>query len=152
MGRGIAKLKETLGEDSPIYQEYSGIVAAMVGLTNPEPGWPSAHRGKGGPQFESLRERLQRAVAGNKDIQRFLGANLADFAGKRRQPSSFCLPRAASRRAVLCADLLAKRKRKRSITAAFSPLQIWWGVRVEDPLVFDATHALVKALGGATRS
>ncbi|HXM91120.1 MAG TPA: alpha-amylase family glycosyl hydrolase, partial [Candidatus Dormibacteraeota bacterium] len=71
VGRGIAKLKETLGEDSPIYQEYSGIVAAMVSLTAPEPGWPGAV-GEKRPQFESLRERLKYAVAANKDVQRFL--------------------------------------------------------------------------------
>jgi len=144
MGRGIAKLKDTLGEDSPGYQEYSGIVAAMVSLTNPEPGWPSAIAERR-PQFESLRERLQQAVAGNKDIQRFLGANLADFAGKRRQPSSFAYLERLLAEQFYVLTYWQNVNEEINYRRFFTITDLV-GVRVEDPLVFDATHALVKRL------
>src|ERR1700730_7489028 len=144
MGRGIAKLKETLGEDSPIYQEYSGIVAAMVSLTNPEPGWPPAIAERR-PQFESLRERLQKAVAGNKDVQRFLGANLADFAGQRRQPSSFAFLERLLAEQFYVLTYWQNVNEEINYRRFFTITDLV-GVRVEDPLVFDATHALVKRL------
>src|ERR1700730_907980 len=144
MGRGIAKLKETLGEDSPIYQEYSGIVAAMVSLTNPEPGWPPAIAERR-PQFESLRERLQKAVAGNKDVQRFLGANLADFAGQRRQPSSFAFLERLLAEQFYVLTYWQNVNEEINYRRFFTITDLV-GVRVEDPLVFDATHGLIMRL------
>src|SRR6267154_84718 len=144
MGRGIAKLKDTLGEDSPGYQEYSGIVAAMVSLTNPEPGWPSAIAERR-PQFESLRERLQQAVAGNKDIQRFLGANLADFAGKRRQPSSFAFLERLLAEQFYVLTYWQNVNEEINYRRFFTITDLV-GVRVEDPLVFEATHGLITRL------
>lgn len=144
VGRGIAKLKETLGEDSPIYQEYSGIVSAMVSLTAPEPGWPGAV-GEKRPQFESLRERLKHAVAANRDVQRFLQANLADFAGKKRQPSSFALLERLLAEQFYVLTYWQNVNEEINYRRFFTITDLV-GVRVEDPLVFDATHALVKRL------
>src|SRR6202047_4695572 len=144
VGRGIAKLKETLGEDSPVYQEYSGIVAAMVSLTAPEPGWPGAV-GEKRPQFESLRERLKHAVAANKDVQRFLETTLADFAGKKRQPSSFALLERLLAEQFYVLTYWQNVNEEINYRRFFTITDLV-GVRVEDPLVFDATHALVKRL------
>jgi (1->4)-alpha-D-glucan 1-alpha-D-glucosylmutase len=148
VGRGIAKLKETLGEDSPIYQEYSGIVAAMVSLTAPEPGWTGAI-GEKRPQFESLRERLKHAVAANKDVQRFLEANLKDFAGKKRQPSSFALLERLIAEQFYVLTYWQNVNEEINYRRFFTITDLV-GVRVEDPLVFDATHALVKRLAELT--
>ncbi len=144
VGRGIAKLKEKLGEDSPIYQEYTGIVAAMVSLTTPEPGWPGAI-GQKRPQFEALRERLKQAVAGNKDVQQFFEANLADFAGKRRQPSSFALLERLLAEQFYVLTYWQNVNEEINYRRFFTITDLV-GVRVEDPLVFDATHTLVKRL------
>jgi (1->4)-alpha-D-glucan 1-alpha-D-glucosylmutase len=144
VGRGISKLKETLGEDSTIYQEYSGIVAAMVALTTPEPGWPGAI-GEKRPQFESLRERLKQAVAANKDVQEFLEANLADFAGKRKQPSTFALLERLLAEQFYVLTYWQNVNEEINYRRFFTITDLV-GVRVEDPLVFDATHPLVKRL------
>jgi (1->4)-alpha-D-glucan 1-alpha-D-glucosylmutase len=144
VARGIAKLRETLGEDSPIYQEYSGIVAAIVSLTAPEPRWPGAV-GEKRPQFESLRERLKHAVAANKDVQRFLETNLADFAGKKRQPSSFALLERLLAEQFYVLTYWQNVNEEINYRRFFTITDLV-GVRVEDPLVFDATHALVKRL------
>ena len=144
VGRGIAKLKETLGEDSTVYQEYSGIVAAMVALTTPEPGWLGAI-GEKRPQFESLRERLKQAVAANKDVYKFLEANLADFAGKRKQPSSFALLERLLAEQFYVLTYWQNVNEEINYRRFFTITDLV-GVRVEDPLVFDATHALVKRL------
>src|SRR6202790_597364 len=143
--RGIfAQVRETLGEDSPIYQECSGIVSAMVSLTAPEPGWPGAV-GEKRPQFESLRERLKHAVAANRDVQRFLQANLADFAGKKRQPSSFALLERLLAEQFYVLTYWQNVNEEINYRRFFTITDLV-GVRVEDPLVFDATHALVKRL------
>jgi (1->4)-alpha-D-glucan 1-alpha-D-glucosylmutase len=144
VGRGITRLKQTLGENSPLCQEYSGIVAAMVSLTTPEPGWPG-DAGEKRPQFESLRDRLKQAVAANKDVQSFLEANLADFAGKRKQPSSFALLERLL--AEQCYVLTCWQNVNEEINyRRFFTITDLVGVRVEDALVFDATHALVRRL------
>jgi (1->4)-alpha-D-glucan 1-alpha-D-glucosylmutase len=144
VGRGIAKLKENLGEDSPIYQEYSGIVAAMVSLTTPEPGWPGAI-GEKRPQFEALRERLKQAVAANKDVQKFFEANLADFAGRRKQPSSFALLERLLAEQFYVLTYWQNVNEEINYRRFFTITDLV-GMRVEDPLVFDATHTLVKRL------
>jgi (1->4)-alpha-D-glucan 1-alpha-D-glucosylmutase len=144
VGRGIAKLKEKLGEDSPIYQEYSGIVAAMVSLTTPEPGWPGAI-GEKRPQFEALRERLKQAVAANKDVHQFFEANLADFAGRRKQPSSFALLERLLAEQFYVLTYWQNVNEEINYRRFFTITDLV-GMRVEDPLVFDATHTLVKRL------
>jgi (1->4)-alpha-D-glucan 1-alpha-D-glucosylmutase len=144
VGRGITKLKEALGEDSPAYQEYSGIVAAMVSLTAPEPGWLGAI-GEKRPQFEALRERLKQAVAADKDVERFLNANLADFGGKRREPSSFALLERLLAEQFYMLTYWQNVNEEINYRRFFTITDLV-GMRVEDPLVFDATHALVKRL------
>ena len=144
LGRGIAKLKENLGEDSPIYQEYSGIVAAMVSLTAPEPAWPEVI-GEKRPQFEALRERLKQAVAAGKDVQQFFEANLAEFAGKRKQPSSFALLERLLAEQFYVLTYWQNVNEEINYRRFFTITDLV-GVRVEDPLVFDATHTLVKRL------
>jgi (1->4)-alpha-D-glucan 1-alpha-D-glucosylmutase len=144
VGRGIGKLRENLGEDSPIYQEYSGIVAAMVSLTTPEPGWLGAI-GEKRPQFEALRDRLKQAVAANKDVQKFVDANLSDFAGIRKQPSSFALLERLLAEQFYVLTYWQNVNEEINYRRFFTITDLV-GVRVEDPLVFDATHALVKRL------
>src|SRR5579864_1192261 len=144
VGRGIAKLKEKLGEDSPIYQEYSGIVAAMVSLTTLEPGWLGAI-GEKRPQFEALRERLKQAAAANKNVQQLFEANMADFAGKRKHPWSFALLERLLAEQFYVLTYWQNVNEEINYRRFFTITDLV-GVRVEDPLVFDATHTLVKRL------
>src|SRR5579859_746138 len=146
VGRGFAKLKEKLGEDSPIYQEYSGIVAAMVSLTTLEPGWLGAI-GEKRPQFEALRERLEQAVAANKDVQQFFEANLADFGGKRKHPSSFALLERLLAEQFYVLTYWQNVNEEINYRRFFTITDLV-GVRVEDPRVFEATHALITRLAG----
>lgn len=144
VGHRIAKLKEMLGEDSPTYQEYSGIVAAMVSLTAPEAGRPKAAE-ENRPQFEALRERLKQAVAANTDVQQFFEENLADFAGKRNDPASFALLERLLAEQSYVLTYWQNVNEEINYRRFFTITDLV-GMRVEDPLVFDATHALVKRL------
>src|ERR1700730_2596657 len=118
----------------------------MVALTTPEPGWLGAI-GEKRPQFESLRERLKQAVAANKEVQKFLEANLADFAGKRKQPSSFALIERLLAEQFYVLTYWQNVNEEINYRRFFTITDLV-GVRVEDPLVFDASHGLITRLAG----
>ena len=99
-------------------------------------------------RFEALRERLRQVVNGNTDVESFLRERLGEFAGQANDPTSFS-------------------PLERLLTEQFYVLSYWQnvneeinyrrfftitdlvGVRVEDPRVFEATHALVTRLAAA---
>jgi len=70
LGKNTEKLREKLGEESTVYQEYSGIVAAVCGTAL------SCHRhsreaGEKRFRFEA-RERLRQLVSSSAEIEAFL--------------------------------------------------------------------------------
>ena len=144
LGKNVEKLRDKIGEGSTAYQEYSGIVAAFDGLSSPA----TVSAGEAGDKrmrFEALRERLRQVVNGNTDVESFLRERLGEFAGQANDPTSFS-------------------PLERLLTEQFYVLSYWQnvneeinyrrfftitdlvGVRVEDPRVFEATHALVTRL------
>lgn len=144
LGRGMVQLKENLGEDSPSYQEYSGIISAMVSLSAPEPARPKGIGDKR-LQFEGLRERLRQIVATSKEVQHFLESNLGNLSGMRNDPSSFALlERLIAEQFYLLAYW--KNVNEEINYRRFFTITDLVGVRVEDPLVFEATHNLMKRL------
>src|SRR5579864_6177582 len=144
LGHRSSDLREALGDDSPVYQEYSGIVAAMVALAAPDTAKPGAS-GEKRPQLESLRERLRQVVDTSKEIQGFLTANLADFAGKRKEPASFALLERLLAEQFYLLTYWQNVNEEINYRRFFTITDLV-GVRAEDPLVFEATHALVKRL------
>ena len=81
----VEELKAKLSEESPVYQEYSGIIAGLAPLA--ETRTKDAERRV---KFDAVRERLQRLAAGNPEIAAFIGGNIADFNGKPGDVASFC--------------------------------------------------------------
>ena len=134
----IDRLKKKLGEDSPAYQEYSGILAAFSNLSNADrrAGDTAADRRL---RFEAARDRLSALVRSNKEIADFVEENLRAFNGNENDPASV-------------GDL------QRLLNEQYYKLAYWQnvnetinyrrfftiadlvGVRVEDPVVFEATH------------
>jgi (1->4)-alpha-D-glucan 1-alpha-D-glucosylmutase len=83
-------LKTKLGEDSPAYQEYAGIAAAAVSLSDRETASTiTATRGEKRLQFEQLTARLRQLVSANPDVHAFLLDNLKGFGGVQGNPASF---------------------------------------------------------------
>lgn len=144
LARNIAKLKETLGEDSPAYQEYSGLVAALANLSDPEP----SKRGATGDQrlqFEVIRERLRTLVSSNTDVQEFLNENLKELEGRRGDPTSFSTAERLLGEQFYILSYWQNVNEEINYRRFFTITDLV-GMRVEDPLVFEATHALVKRM------
>jgi (1->4)-alpha-D-glucan 1-alpha-D-glucosylmutase len=143
LGKNIGQLRDKLGEESTAYQEYSGIVSAFSGLPSPT----MVKAGEAGEKRLQLeaRERLRQLVSSNKDVESFLNERLRDLTGQPNDPASFS-------------------PLERLIAEQFYVLSYWQnvneeinyrrfftitdlvGVRVEDPLVFEATHGLITRL------
>jgi (1->4)-alpha-D-glucan 1-alpha-D-glucosylmutase len=140
----IDQLKAVLGEDSPVFQEYSGIVSAFSTFGERDTEKVSA-TGTRRPPFEAVRERLHQTVSASAYVQTFLQQNLRDFNGEPGNPASFSLlERLLDEQNYVLAywqNVNVEINYRRFFT-----INDLVGIRVEDPLVFEATHALVARL------
>jgi len=136
-------LKTKLGEDSPAYQEYAGIAAAAVSVSDRETASTiTATKGERHLQFEQLVARLRELVSANPEVHAFLLDNLKDFEGVQGNPASFSpLERLLAEQFYVLAywqNLNQEINYRRFFT-----ITDLVGARVEDPLVFQSTHSLV---------
>jgi (1->4)-alpha-D-glucan 1-alpha-D-glucosylmutase len=144
LNHGLDALKESLGEESAQYQEYLGIISALSGLsergTIPMEVSADTHL-----KFEAIRERLQQLVKGSKETAAVVRDVLKEFSGKKDDPGSFCnLERLLGEQYYTLAywqDVNETINYRRFFT-----ITDLVGMRVEDPLVFEATHNLVLRL------
>jgi (1->4)-alpha-D-glucan 1-alpha-D-glucosylmutase len=140
----VDQLKALLGEESPVYQEYSGVIAAVSALPDRESQKADA-AGDKRLQFESTKERLRQLLSGNAYIQTFLQQNLKDLNGEASNPASFSpLERVLAEQHYVLAYW--QNVNEEINYRRFFTINDLVGLRVEDPLVFEATHALIGRL------
>jgi (1->4)-alpha-D-glucan 1-alpha-D-glucosylmutase len=140
----IDELKQQLGEDSPAYHEYSGIVASFLPLTNADrrAGETAADRRL---RFEALRDRLSALLKTNQQIAGFVEKNLRFFNGNEGDAASLgTLQR-------LLAEQHYKLAYWQNVNESINYRRFFTiadlvGVRVEDPVVFEAMHAYLLRL------
>lgn len=144
LGHRIGRLKSLLQESSAAYQEYQGIVAACSAISDRESTFIESTSEKR-VRFESIRERLRQLTSDSKEVAQFLQENLALFNGKAHEPSSFSkLQRLLAEQYYVLAywqnvnETINYRR--------FFTISDLVGMRVEDSVVFDATHALILRL------
>jgi (1->4)-alpha-D-glucan 1-alpha-D-glucosylmutase len=129
----MEELKIRLSEDSPAYQEYSGIIAALSETTRPK---GDAERRV---QVEGVRERLRRLASENGEVLCFIEENVGIFNGKPNEPASLCaLERLLDEqhfRLAYWQDPNEGINYRR-----FFAISDLVGIRAEDQLVFNATH------------
>ena len=132
----IDELKNVLSEDSPAFQEYSGILAALSSLSESTRSNSEAEKRV---RLDAVRGRLQRLVADNSEIAAFVDENIAAFNGRPGDPASLCalehLLGEQHFRLAYWQDANEGINYRR-----FFAISELVGIRVEDPLVFDATH------------
>jgi (1->4)-alpha-D-glucan 1-alpha-D-glucosylmutase len=140
----IEPLREELGENSPAYQEYLGIVAAATALSERDP-LKSEAVGEKRLQLENVKERLRNLVLQHPLIEASVRRTMEDFAGKRGDPASFsAMERLLDEQNYVLAhwqnvDAEINYRRFFNITDLV-------GLRMQDPVVFEAVHALVFRL------
>jgi (1->4)-alpha-D-glucan 1-alpha-D-glucosylmutase len=139
--RRLNELRTALGEDSPAYQEYSGIVAAAAALSDAV-GQSRDAAGEKRLQFESLRQRLRQLLSSDAKVNDFVQQNLRGLDGNPTEPSTF-----TSLESLLAQQhyVLAywQNVNEEINYRRFFTINDLVGMRMQDPLVFDATHALV---------
>jgi (1->4)-alpha-D-glucan 1-alpha-D-glucosylmutase len=139
--RRLNELRTNLGEDSPAYQEYSGIVAAAAALSDAA-GQNREAVGERRLRFESLRQRLRQLLSNDAQISDFVQQNLRGLEGNPQKPSTF-----TSLESLLAQQhyVLAywQNVNEEINYRRFFTINDLVGMRMQDPLVFDATHALV---------
>jgi (1->4)-alpha-D-glucan 1-alpha-D-glucosylmutase len=137
-------LEKRLGADSPAFQEYLGIVAALAALPERESLTIDA-AGERRLQVAGIKERLRQLHETNREVQRFVTDNLKIFNGRRNHPASFRhLDRLLSEQAYVLAYW-------RNINEAINYRRFFTitdlvGMRVEDPVVFEALHSVILQL------
>ena len=143
LGKNTEKLRQKLGEDSTVYQEYSGIVAAFAGLRSPA-NVNSGEAGEKRLRFEA-RERLRQLVTSSAEVGAFLNDRLRELMGQPGDPSSF-----SSLEKLLAEQFYVlsywQNVNEEINFRRFFTITDLVGVRVEDPLVFEATHGLITRL------
>ena len=140
----IDELKQQMGEDSPAYQEYSGIVASFLPLTNADRRAEETAADRR-LRFEALRDRLSALLKSNQEITEFVEKNLRIFNGSEGDPASLgTLQR-------LLAEQHYKLAYWQNVNESINYRRFFTiadlvGVRVEDPVVFEAMHAYLLRL------
>ncbi len=138
------RLKEVLVEEDPAYHEYSGILASVRELSNANRR-ASENTADQRMRFEASRDRLRSLITSSKEVAKLVEDNVADINGKEGDPGSFGFVQ----------RLLAEQNYKLAFWQnlnesinyrRFFTIADLVGVRVEDPLVFEATHGYILRL------
>lgn len=138
------RLKELVGEESATYHEYAGILASLLELVRSDrrSGETAADRRM---RYESARERLWSLMKSSGEARNFVEENLREINGIEGDPASY----------GFLQRLLAEQNYKLAFWQnlnesinyrRFFTIADLVGVRVEDPLVFEATHGYVLRL------
>jgi (1->4)-alpha-D-glucan 1-alpha-D-glucosylmutase len=138
------RFKEILGEDAPAYHEYSGILASLLDLIRAD-RHTSETAGDRRLRYESARDRLLSLASTSAEFSAFLDENLREINGTEGNPATF----------GFLQRLLAEQNYKLSFWQnlnesinyrRFFTIADLVGVRVEDPVVFEATHGYLFRL------
>src|SRR5579859_3810515 len=137
-------LEKRLGADSQSCQEYLGILASLATLPDRQ-SLPVEAAGERRLQIQAVKERLLRLHGSVPAVRRFINENLRLFRGVKGRPSSFrLLDRLLSEQPYI---LSFWQNPNAGINyRRFFTIVDLVGVRVEDPLVFEATHSVILRL------
>jgi (1->4)-alpha-D-glucan 1-alpha-D-glucosylmutase len=129
-------LRSCLGAEAPAFQEFTGILSALESFASRDV--PPASAAERRSRFTALRQRL-RELLNNEDAARILAESVAAIHGDRHSPASFNTMQA------LLAEQHYKLAYWQNVNDSinyrrFFAITELVGVRVEDPLVFDALH------------
>jgi (1->4)-alpha-D-glucan 1-alpha-D-glucosylmutase len=134
-------LEQELGQDSAAFQEYLGIIAALSALPMRQ-HVPIDTAGERRLQVEAIKERLRKLHENQPEFRTFVNENLKIFNGRRGSAASFrYLDQLLSEQAYVLSywqNVNAEINYRR-----FFSINDLVGVRVEDPMVFEATHNVI---------
>ncbi|HEX4004011.1 MAG TPA: malto-oligosyltrehalose synthase [Candidatus Acidoferrales bacterium] len=128
-------IEAALGKDTPEFQEFSGILAAFTALA--QGGRAGGNEAR--PKLEAMRERLRALVSERPAVAALIESNLKEFNGTAGDAASFVqMDRLLNQQHYLLAYW--QDPNEGINYRRFFTISDLVGVRVEDPIVFDATH------------
>jgi (1->4)-alpha-D-glucan 1-alpha-D-glucosylmutase len=138
------RLAEGVGEDSSTFHEYSGILASVRELSQADRRGAETAADRR-MRFESARDRLKSLAHTSKEVADFIEGSVSDINGREGDAGSFgFLQRLLSEQNY---KLAFWQNRNESINyRRFFTIADLVGVRVEDPVVFEATHGYILRL------
>ena len=140
----LGDLQNKLGPDHPALRELGGIFAAATNLPE-RVALSTEMAGERRMQREALKERLWKLYQSSPEVQTFVDENVRIFNGRKRDPASFMLlDRLLAEQAYVLSYWLSASDEINY--RRFFAINNLVGVRVEDPLVFEATHAVILRL------
>jgi len=144
LGNDHENLERQFGREIPSVQELAGIRAGFAGLAQTTDRASATERRL---KLDALRERLRILVADHAEVRSFVEARLREFNGVSGDPGSFLLLEyLLNQQHYLLAywqDPNEGINHRR-----FFAITDLVGVRVEDPIVFEATHDQIVRLIG----
>jgi len=144
LGYRLDRLQRTLGTNSPALQEFEGVLAAIAQIPSPASA-PLETAGESRQHRETIKERLWRLYTGTPEVKRFVDGNVRLFNGKRGVASTFLLMDQIL--AEQAYELAFWRTANEEINyRRFFTISELVGVRIEDPVTFEAEHSVVLRL------
>ncbi|MGH9446745.1 MAG: malto-oligosyltrehalose synthase, partial [Terriglobia bacterium] len=141
VGYHLDELKQGIGADAPAFREVTGILAALEELPE-RVALPSAAAGDRRLRGEDIKNRLWQLYNNSPEIRSFIDENLRVFNGKKGNAGSFIhLDELLSEQAYVLA--FWQTANEEINYRRFFTINDLVGMRVEDPLVFDATHRAI---------
>ncbi len=140
----LGELQHKLASDHPALRELGGIFAAATNLPE-RVALSTEMAGERRMQREALKERLWKLYQDSSEVRTFVDENVRIFNGRKRDPASFMLlDRLLAEQAYVLSYWLSASDEINY--RRFFAINNLVGVRVEDPLVFEATHAVILRL------
>jgi len=135
----VDRLQRSLGLDSPAFQDFQGLLASLALL--PGPGAPRPDGVDDRRQREEIKQRLARLYEASLEVRNFMDRNIRSFNGKKGDTASFMLlDRLLSEQAYLLA--FWQTANQEINYRRFFTISELVGLRIGDPMVFDASHAV----------
>ncbi|HEY6441894.1 MAG TPA: malto-oligosyltrehalose synthase [Candidatus Acidoferrales bacterium] len=135
-------LKKSLGETSAGYEEYLGVISSLSSLSDTDRGATSGERRL---RFEAARERMKVLIAGHSEVRVLIDSILSQLNGDPRDSASFSqLEQILAEQNYWLAywqDVNEGINYRR-----FFAISDLVGMRVEDPIVFEAMHEQIFRL------
>jgi len=130
------RLSKKASIDPSVLQEFQGLLAALQQLSVANQDGPIDRR-----QVQEIKDRISRLYSRAPEIKRFIDRTLRTFNGKKGQASSFGqLDRLLARQAYVLAYWQTPNQGINY--RRFFTISDLVGVRIGDPLAFEASHAI----------
>ncbi len=138
------RLKDSLSPESAAYHEYSGILSSALDFARADRR-AAATASEQRMRFESARDRLKSVMTSSPEISKLVSENVDELNGREGDPGSLGLLQRLlgeqNYKLAFWQNLNESINYRRFFTIADLV-----GVRVEDPIVFEATHGYILRL------